>query len=89
MQAVAADLEHHGQRLMTEPLGALARLALLVTRAGLTLTWAGLTLTRLGLSAPAGLGGPWLMFRHARMILCSEQVLDYEAKTSMRGAADD
>jgi hypothetical protein len=82
---------------MAEPLGALTRLALLVTSAGLTLnrltpirlTPIRLTLTRLGQSAPAGLGGPWLMFRHAHMIVCSEQVLDYEAKTSMRGAADD
>jgi quinolinate synthase len=72
MQAVAADLEHHGQRLMAEPLAALSGLALLVPVAGLS---------RLALSASRGLGGLWLMFRHVRMILCSERVLDYEAKT--------
>jgi hypothetical protein len=79
MQAVAADLEHHGQRLMTEPLAALARLARLVWHAGLTPLD---VLTRVALSAARGLGGLWLMFRHARMILCSEEVLDYQAKTS-------
>ena len=69
MQAVAADLDNDGHRLMTEPLAALR---LLVWCAGLT---------RHPLSAARGLGGLWLMFGHARMILCSEQVLDYEAKT--------
>jgi len=73
MQAVAADLKHHGQRFMTEPIAALTGSRRLASRA-------------------RGVGGPWLMFRHDRMILCSEQVLDYEAKTGVlltRGAADD
>jgi hypothetical protein len=82
MQAVVADLEHHGKRLMAEPLAAVTRLALLVLRAGLGQLD---VLTRLALSTSAGLGGLRLIFRHARMILCSEQVLDYEAKTSDRG----
>jgi hypothetical protein len=69
MQAVAADLEYHGQRLMTEPLAALTRPGLPVSRAALAqldvLTWVALSATR-------DVGGLWLMFRHARMILCSE-----------------
>ena len=79
MQAVAADLEHHGQRLVTEPLPAPARPGRLVSRAGLSQPDA---LTRPALSATRGLAGLRLMFRHAGMILCSEQVLDYELKTS-------
>jgi len=71
---------------MAKPLAALTRL--LASRAGLTRldvrAWLAqlAALTRLALGAARGLGDLWLMFRHARMILCSEQVLDYELKTS-------